>query len=48
MLQNLLVMRLKEAEEGEGRTSATIGTIEVAAMSQHDLITWYFDYQTSR
>lgn len=47
-LQNLLVMKLREVEETGGGTSAAIGSIEVAAMSQHDLITWYFDYQTSR
>lgn len=41
-------MRLKEIEESGGGTNAAIGNIEVAAMTQHELITWYFDYQTSR
>lgn len=47
-MQNLLIMKLREIEETGGGTQAAIGSIEVAAMSQHDLITWYFDYQTSR
>lgn len=47
-MQNLLVMKLTELEEAGGGANAAIGDFEVAAMTQHDLITWYFDYQTAR
>ena len=48
LMQNLLVMKLKELEETGDGESATVGDVEVASMSQHTLITWYFDYQTER
>jgi len=48
LLQNLLVMKLREVEETGGGATATVGSLEVAAMTQHDLISWYFDYQTAR
>ena len=47
-LQNLLVMKLREVEETGGGATATVGSLEVAAMTQHDRISWYFDYQTAR
>ena len=47
-VQNLLIMRLRELEGAEGGQSATVGELQVAALTQHELVTWYFDYQASR
>ena len=41
-------MKLREVEETGGGATATVGSLEVAAMTQRDLISWYFDYQTAR
>ena len=41
-------MKLRDLEDTGGGTNAAIGSMEVKAMTQHDLISWYFDYQTSR
>ena len=46
-VQNLLVMKLREMET-RGEASVTVNDVEVAGMTQHDLITWYFDYQVQR
>ena len=48
MVQNLLITRLRELEVSGQASGALVGDVEVAAMTQHDLVTWYFDYQTSR
>lgn len=40
-------MRLDQAEQ-EHENMVLVGTIEVAAMKQCDLVKWYFDYQSAR
>ena len=51
LLDHLLVQHLMKLREMEGTSegqSAVVGTVAVPAMTQHELITWYFDYQTAR
>ena len=45
--QNLLVMKLRE-QEAESQGIVEYGVNEVAGMTQHDLLTWYFDFQAER
>lgn len=47
-VQNLLVMKLREMEGTHDGHSASVGMLDEPAMTQHQLITWYFDYQTAR
>ena len=47
MAQNLLVMKLRE-REAESQGIVEFGANEVAGMTQHDLVTWYFDFQAER
>jgi len=46
-IQNLLVMKLRE-REAESQGIVEFGANEVAGMTQHDLVTWYFDFQAER
>ena len=46
-MQNLLVMKLRE-QEAESQGIVEYGVNEVAGMTQHDLLTWYFDFQAER
>ena len=47
LAQNLLVMKLRE-REAESQGIVEFGANEVAGMTQHDLVTWYFDFQAER
>ena len=40
-------MKLRE-REAESQGIVEFGANEVAGMTQHDLVTWYFDFQTER
>lgn len=45
--QNLLVQKLRECE-AESQNIVQFGANEVAGMTQHDLITWYLQFQAER
>ena len=40
-------MKLRE-REAESQGIVEFGANEVAGMTQHDLVTWYFDFQAER
>lgn len=45
--QNLLVQKLRE-QEADSQGLVQFGANEVAGMTQHDLITWYLEFQAER
>ena len=46
--QNLLVSKLRSLEGEAEVQEATVGSIEVPVMTQHDLLAWYFHEQMAR